>query len=95
MAPRRRISRVQPYHILPTIKKQSPVKSTDATRDSEVKYPASTFYNRPFESRLPTKREAAEIFKETIKLNDGYYLNKDIFFTAHEASGQKQSAQAN
>lgn len=41
--------------------------------------PFSTLFFRPFEARLPTRDEAAEIRKENMKLNDGYYRQRDIF----------------
>lgn len=36
-------------------------------------------YQRPFEARLPTFNETAEITKEKKKLMDKYYVNKNIF----------------
>lgn len=41
--------------------------------------PFSTLFFRPFEARLPTRDETAEITKEKIKLNDGYYKQHDTF----------------
>lgn len=38
-----------------------------------------TAYNRPFESRLTTFNERAEIKKELIKISDGYYQHNNTF----------------
>ena len=96
MTPRIRISRVQPYHTLPTIKKQQPAQPAEKNKHSianksitEVQYPVSLSYNRPFEARRATSTEEAEILKEKLKLRDGFYQNKNIFFSGQSASKLK------
>lgn len=89
MAPKTRISRVQPSHKLPVIKintQKIPVIKTNIqkyTQSVESKYAKpigpKTLAFIPFEARLPTFNGKSEIDKEKNKLKDGYYRNINIF----------------
>lgn len=63
------------------VRARTPVKALNCII-TEAKYAVEIGrrYNRPFESRLPTLEEQSEIHKETLKLNDGFYVNRNIFF---------------
>lgn len=52
------------------------------TKESSYATELPGIYCRPFESRLPTVNETWEIRKEIQKLNDGYYINKPMFFSS-------------
>lgn len=65
----------------PTRNKSSPGqrKQKPHTQESAYAVDLASNYERPFEARLPTFNEAAEIAKERLKLMDEYYVTKNIF----------------